>query len=309
MIRAAAAVATAALLAALSACSGDPDDGAAAVPPSAASTPSTPSSPSTPATPATSGSPTTPASPSAPAVGPQYVALGDSYAAAPGVPATSGADGCFRSSGNYAQLVAARTGLSVTDVTCSGATTQDVLTRQVPSLSAETELVTVGIGGNDSDLFTSLLQSCLGLASSDPGGTPCSDAIGAQVDQTLPRTEADLGTLFDAIAEAAPDAQVLVVGYPRLLPTSGSCPDLVPLAAGDYPLLNEVTDRLSGALRTQASAHDFEFVDLARPSRGHDICSADPWVNGVSVAPDGTIPFHPFAAEQRAVAGIITTFL
>ena len=53
-----------------------------------------------------------PASPSAePSVGtgefPRYVALGDSYTAAPLVPETDRSDGCLRSSGNYPSLVAA----------------------------------------------------------------------------------------------------------------------------------------------------------------------------------------------------------
>ena len=39
-----------------------------------------------------------------------YVALGDSFTAAPYVPSTSLADGCFRSDGNYPQLVAAELG-------------------------------------------------------------------------------------------------------------------------------------------------------------------------------------------------------
>ncbi len=300
MTRAKATAAVAAgLVMALSACSGS---GSADVTAPRAEPSSSAASPGSPA-------PTGPDGSTAPPVGPQYVALGDSYAAAPGVPATSGAGGCFRSSGNYAQLLAARAGLTVTDVTCSGATTDDVLTRQVPSITPEAELVTVGIGGNDSALFTSLIQSCVGLADADPDGTPCSDAVGARVDETIPRTEASIDRLFDAIAEAAPDARVVVVGYPDLLPTSGSCPDLVPLAEGDYPLLNEVTHRLSDALQTQAAAQGFDFLDLRGPSRGHDICSDDPWVNGVQVADDGTIPFHPFAAEQRAVARMIARFL
>lgn len=242
-------------------------------------------------------------------VGPQYVALGDSYAAAPGVPDTSGADGCFRSDGNYAQQVARATGLPVTDATCSGATTASVLEEQVPLITDETELVTLGVGGNDGDLFTTLLQRCLGLASSDPDGTPCSDAIRGDVEKVLPETEESIGRLLDAVVAAAPDARVVVVGYPDLLPRTGSCPDRVPLAAGDYPLLNEVTDRLSDLLREQAEARDLDFVDLAGPSRGHDICSDEPWVNGQDVAPDGTIPFHPFAAEQAAVARLVTALV
>ena len=37
---------------------------------------------------------------------PTYVALGDSYTAAPGVPQTEQQTGCLRSNGNYASLVA-----------------------------------------------------------------------------------------------------------------------------------------------------------------------------------------------------------
>ncbi len=246
-----------------------------------------------------------------PAVGPQYVALGDSYAAAPGVPETSGVDGCFRSSGNYAQRLAAATGLTVTDVTCSGATSADVLERQVPAITPEAELVTVGIGGNDFDLFATLVQSCLSAPppESDPSGTPCTDAVGPTVDEVLPRTAQAVQELFAAIDEAAPGARVVVVGYPYLLPDSGTCPELVPLAAGDYPLVNEATRRLSGVLRDAAAQQGFDFVDVQGPSRGHDICSDEPWINGQQVAEDGTIPFHPFAAEQQAVAELVASVL
>lgn len=53
-----------------------------------------------------------------------YVALGDSYAAAPGVPEQTDA-ACGRSSANYPSLVAASRGARLKDVSCSGATTAD----------------------------------------------------------------------------------------------------------------------------------------------------------------------------------------
>jgi lysophospholipase L1-like esterase len=288
----------------LGACSSDGDDAAPASTPSAPSSPGT-SSPA----PGAPDSSDAPGGTAAPAVGPQYVALGDSFQAAPGVPETSGADGCFRSSHNYAQLVARRSGLTVTDKTCSGATTDGVLSTQVPAITSEAELVTIGIGGNDFDLFTSLISSCLQLAQSDPDGSPCTDASSAEADETIDKIAVNVGDVLDAIAEAAPDARVVVVGYPDLLPTSGSCPDRIPLAAGDYPFVNDVTHGLSDALRSQAERRDFDFVDLRRPSKGHDICSAEPWVNGATVADDGTIPFHPFAVEQQAVAAKIVSLL
>ncbi|MFB9311485.1 SGNH/GDSL hydrolase family protein [Nocardioides plantarum] len=285
----------------VSACS---DSDAPAAEPTSASASTSPSA-SASASASPSGSPT----PEAPTVGPQYVALGDSYAAAPGVPTTSGAGGCFRSSGNYAQLVASAADLTVTDVTCSGATTATVLAQQVTRITPDAELVTIGVGGNDFDLFTKLIQTCTSLAGSDPEGTPCSDTVRAELDKTLPKIDANLDGLFDAIAAAAPSAKVVVVGYPDLLPASGGCPDRAPLATGDFALLNEVTHGLSDLLRGQAERLDLDFVDLEGPSRGHDICSATPWVNGAEFAPDGTIPFHPFGVEQQAVAKLVTALL
>lgn len=242
-------------------------------------------------------------------VGPQYVALGDSYQAAPGVPETSGADGCFRSSGNYAQLVARESGLTVTDATCSGATTDSLLADQVPQITADAELVTVGIGGNDFDLFSRLISGCLDLGIADPSGSPCTDAASGEVDDTMPQIAANIGGVLDTVLAAAPDAQVLVVGYPDLLPVRGSCPDRLALATGDYAFVNGVTRALSDALRQQAESRGLDFVDVATPSRGHDICSDDPWINGSTVGVDGTIPFHPFGVEQQAIATMILGFL
>ncbi|WP_139984479.1 SGNH/GDSL hydrolase family protein [Nocardioides litoris] len=234
-----------------------------------------------------------------------YVALGDSYAAAPGVPETDPAAGCLRSSSNYAHLVAEETGLSLVDATCSGADTADVLAKQVQRVTPDTELVTIGIGGNDSDLFTRLIGACAQASGSDPQGSPCTDTIAAEAESTLTRTADSIGEVLDAITTAAPEAQVVVVGYPDLLPARGSCPDLVPIAAGDYAFVNEVTHGLSDALEAAATERDLDFIDLRGPSQGHSICSDDPWINGATTAPDGTIPFHPFAEEQAAVADLV----
>ena len=56
----------------------------------------------------------------------QYVALGDSYTAAPLVPPTDTTTICLRSAVNYPALVAeAMSGTMLTDVSCSGASTRN----------------------------------------------------------------------------------------------------------------------------------------------------------------------------------------
>ena len=53
--------------------------------------------------------------------------MGDSYTAAPFVPLTDIADGCFRSSNNYPHLLAADLHIEdLRDRSCSGASTSDL---------------------------------------------------------------------------------------------------------------------------------------------------------------------------------------
>ena len=112
----------------------------------------------------------------------QLVGLGDSYAAGPLIPNQSlNPLGCLRSDKNYAHLAAAQMGKSLSDVSCSGATTEDMTASQdvtpgpnppqFNALSTSTQIVTLSIGGNDIG-FTSIIENC---ASATPFGHPCQD--------------------------------------------------------------------------------------------------------------------------------------
>ncbi|MCB0908973.1 MAG: SGNH/GDSL hydrolase family protein [Nocardioidaceae bacterium] len=249
-----------------------------------------------------------------------YVALGDSYTAAPLVPTTLPADGCFRSTSNYPSLVgASRRVHGVVDVSCSGARTDDMLgsqqtglgpvAPQLDAVAADTDLVTVSIGGNDEAVFGTLVGYCPTLRPLDPTGAPCRAAMNAggsdQLLDAIGRTQQRVGTVIDEIHARAPHARVLVVGYPQLVPRRGTCPDLLPLADGDYAYGLTVNRALTQALARAARTHHAEYVDVWRASRGHDICSADPWVNGQYTDPSRAQSFHPFAVEQQAVAGLV----
>jgi lysophospholipase L1-like esterase len=296
------------LLGACSGGGGDADDGAADPAPSPSSSTST--------TP--SDDPSEPAQDDQAAPnGEQYVALGDSYTAAPLVPSTDTADGCLRSDGNYPHLLAAELGYELTDVSCVGATTTSMIgvqqTRsgaqpaQFDALGRDTDLVTLGIGGNDVELFTTLFQECLPLAQDDPDGAPCTERLEGGPDDLLPavrRVDGLVEAIVAGIRQRAPQAEVVVVDYPQLLPAEGSC-EAGALAAGDYPYVREVNAELSRAVMAGARAADAEVIDVLGMSRGRDVCSEDPWVNGIQTDPERALAFHPFAVEQEAVAAAI----
>lgn len=246
-----------------------------------------------------------------------YVALGDSYTAAPFVPVTSLAAGCVRSSGNYPHLLAARLRpRSFVDVSCSGAQTKDMtqsqlagVAPQLDALSRDTDLVTLGIGGNDENVFGTLTTFCPTVRATDPTGAPCRAAM--QVDgqdrllSAVRRTAVKVRTVIGQIRQRAPRAQVVVVGYPQIVPSYGTCPALLPLADGDYRYALRVNRALTDGLRRAAHRTHSTYVDVWRASRDHDICAADPWINGAVTDPQRAAAFHPFANEQTAVAGLV----
>lgn len=246
----------------------------------------------------------------------RYVALGDSFTAAPLVPTTDVANGCFRSDGNYPSLVAEELDVDrLVDVSCSGADTADLTNPQQtlgaasvpPQLSAlkpNTDLVTLGIGGNDFNLFHTLVATCTELRREDPDGSPCAESLEARGIDLLADTK-QIGTRVEAavreIQRRAPEATVVLVGYLRLAPATGRCPEL-PFADGDYAQGERVARALNDALARAARRTGVEFVDMYATSEGHDVCSDDAWVNGRRTIQGEALAYHPLAEGMEAVA-------
>lgn len=248
-----------------------------------------------------------------------YVALGDSFTAAPGIPETDTSDGCLRSSQNYPSLVTEQLeevyDVALADRSCSGADTthlageqavgRDPLPPQFDALRRDTDLVTLSTGGNDYGTFVRLIGGCVALAQEEPGGSPCLDAAESQGDvlaSAQPEIEQRLVDAITEIQRRSPRAQVLVVGYPQLVPADGACPDLLPLASGDLPFARRVNRELTDNLARAADRTDTTYVDVWAASEDHDICAERPWVNGLESQQGGAIPFHPLPAGQAAIA-------
>lgn len=255
---------------------------------------------------------------SEPGASEEYVALGDSYTAAFQTGPSDATDGCFRSQANYPNLIAEETGAALTDVSCGGATTR-ALTEpqrtldgqrtppQLAALSTDTDLVTLRMGGNDFDLFTTLVVQCVDLARTDPDGAPCREVHGGLLDR-VDDIENRLETAIERIRRRSPAAEVLAVGYPQIAPQQGTC-DLLPLAAGDYDFAREINRGFNEALRGAAKATGATYVDAFAATQGHHICADEPWVAGAQVTRGNAIPYHPYPEEQQATAEAVLAAL
>ena len=249
-----------------------------------------------------------------------YVALGDSFTAAPFVPMQYGTPiGCGRSDHNYPSVVKAAIGATVfRDESCSSATTkhmtepQSVLggnhIPQLDALTGDASLVTVGIGGNDVGLVGAATD-CLRLGLLAPTGTACRSSFakpggGDRLVDRIAATAPKIAATLQGIRQRSPQARVLIVGYPAVAPTNGKgCYPLVPLSDDDMAYLDEMLRRTNTMIAEQAAANGAEFVDTYAESIGHDVCTLPPtrWFEGV-VPTMPAFPVHPNVLGEASMA-------
>ena len=268
----------------------------------------------------------------------RYVGLGDSYSSGEGAfdeqdekePLDSGATQCRRSRGSYVPTVggAYRFAAGMEFWACGGATTGNALRGQygqppqVERIGPEVSLVTITMGGNDAG-FTPVLKNCLARASWSAG---C-----VEQEPEVRRRIAQLGRdLYEVLAEIhrrAPQARVIVVGYPRPFPRSpgGELRGLGPVPAAtlsteDQLWLNRMTrllddeiarvatgvDRLITAFRGQGSV---EYIDAYDAFDGHEIGTARPYLHGLvldfDVPPVNPHSFHPNRDGYRRLGELV----
>lgn len=284
-------------------------------------------------------------------------------------------NGCFQAEQNWPHRVADELGLALDDQSCSGAITanlgypagatmptsptidtlpelpgnaqiQTTMTGQTAprlqtaALSANTDIVTVAIGGNDLG-FTDLAAACirnstggsvLGL-SFVTGGTyaPANCADYFTTANNVPAFPADanlqarmstliaprIAAVFEEIAAKAPNAQVFVVGYPQIASSTATdtcfsppfaSGGAVPFSAADIHYLDQVESWLNDAVKTAATAHRFSWVSMEESTTDHNLCSDEPWINNIDVqiAGGATCPaeFLPLGGGSPAAACI-----
>lgn len=215
----------------------------------------------------------------------EYVALGDSYAS--GVGTRSYIDdgtGCDRSTLAYPSLYAAATGADLDFAACSGATTGDVLSGQLGALSASTDLVTITVGGNDTG-WAGVVQQC-----AYPAPLTCDAEIAAAEAFIRDQLPGKLHAVYDAIGSAAPNAQVVVLGYPRLF-NGEECNIITRISPAEQAALNAAADLLAETIGLVAASHGFTYADVRGAFDGHAVCDDTEWLNGLSW-PIGE-SFHP----------------
>ncbi|GGN11470.1 hydrolase [Lentzea pudingi] len=238
-----------------------------------------------------------------------YVALGDSAAAGPLIPSQDPALWCLRSSNNnYPQVAAKILNATLTDVTCSGAKTEDFAQRQFgfvkpqyDALKPGTDLVSITIGGNDVGLVQTAL-GCINLLP-EPIGLSCRDRLTAGGDQVAAAIRSwapEFGSALDEVKRRSTRAKIVVTGYGTYI-RPGGCYPVQPIWARDADYLQGSVNLLSATAKAEAEKRGATYVDLAAVSVGHDTCArpADRYLEGL-VPTTIAAPLHPNAQGMKA---------
>lgn len=290
------------------------------------------------------------------AVGPvdryEWAALGDSYTAGLFIGAPTPAlgeasrDGCDRTANSYPDLVEQELAahpldkpVQLTNVSCDNAAVTNITRdKQQPTspveppggasdnwpmvdpqirrarLGERTSVVTVGVGAISLPfgecLELSLAhKSCREYYTHPPEGE---ESLGTKL--AIIRNE--YRRMLSDLRRAAPQAEVITVGYPAILPEQGSSCAAAPTQVGPISpadidwLRDDALKALNRIIDQETLNHGDVYVDLYTSSVGHDVCEPQgiKWIEGIcgdaeafwpTTVPGG-LPFDCAAIGKRA---------
>ena len=216
-------------------------------------------------------------------------------------------DDCLQSLNGYPTLLDAENKIHLrANAACTGAKTSDVSDEQLSALKQSTRLVTLTVGAADLGL-SRVLAACTPV----PPTTECQTEINRALALLAvpPGGESVLGgrltDLYAEVADTAPNALIVVTGYPLLF-------DHV---QGDdlKAQINRATAALNLTIKTAVesarnSGVNIVYVDVTEAFAGHGIDCGCP-VPFINPPGTGINAFHPTAAGYVAYAEAISAVL
>jgi hypothetical protein len=167
--------------------------------------------------------------------------------------------------------------------------------------------VTLTIGGNDAQ-FGTVLMNCI-FARAVPGLETCDRDWRPRVKDAIARLRTTLPAVYRTVHARAPNARILVLGYPNPFPARAPAISecRLWLEPEDLRFLHDEVNALNASVRYAAAITARLKVRYLAPSGfgGHDACSDSPWFNGLDIVPTNfRYSFHPNALGQRRLAKI-----
>lgn len=242
---------------------------------------------------------------------------------------------CHRTSLAYPNQIRERLGVNAVDAlfaACSGATTFSITdVAQHPNSpfgvhggqpqaqtledfsstrtdDGDPDLITIGIGGNDAKFGEIIKQCMLRDCVADP---LFAQGVVSTIQTDVYRR---VRLVLRNIRESHPTSIVTAFGYPSIIgDPADSCigVDIGPWEIDESErswLKFSVIPLLNDSIRDAARAVGVKFIDITSATSGHEVCQADPWINGIRLgqgedwSPIATESFHLNQYGHDAIA-------
>jgi len=250
-----------------------------------------------------------------------YAALGDSYSSGEGAGDYDARhESCHRSAYAWPRLMAAALPRLIRHmqygalIACSGATSE-ALDGQVEGQASQlaelkdvkpaATLITITMGGNDIG-FPAILRNCVLTL-----GQCVADGRLKQAENDIQHEKHTLAADYHDVHAADKQAQILVVGYPRLFPVSENqvllrCQGW--LTDDVRASLNQLDADLNEVIHSAAAQDGLRFVDVTVALNRHEGCTASSWLYPI-VRPFQQQSGHPTKPGQKSIAAILAAYL
>lgn len=177
------------------------------------------------------------------------------------------------------------------------------------------DLITVGIGGNDAE-FSEIIRTCMLNACLDEDDSP------GFARQTINRVN---GTMFANVRDTLRDlrqtygATIAAFGYPNPIgdPAKGCAGVDLYFAKIEESerrwLKDTLLPTINDAVADAAAEAGVTYIDISDAFKGHEICTDDPWINGLrpgtgddfgGLSPIAIESFHPNQHGHKAITDL-----
>ena len=257
-----------------------------------------------------------------PAVKIHYVALGDSYSSGegnppfdPGTNDPATGDTCHRSLDAWPYVVQAGdpkltypilfacSGAHTINVTTKGFKTEPSQIQQLKALHTKPGLITITIGGNNFN-FADVLKDCAEVNCESDGVLPGADRyirnyLGTAIVNTL-----------KAIKAAAPQARLILVGYPNFMNLNvvNAQQHCAWLGWAEGTALVQAAKDLNSAEKTAAQSVGADWISMLNVLKGHELCTEDSYIRSLTLG-GGQNRGHPLVPGQNAMAARVISYL
>lgn len=208
---------------------------------------------------------------------------------------------------------------------------------QISRLDSSTDLVTVTIGGNNLG-FADYIRACIKTGNGcekfpdfPVARDLCRESFSCELAMEADRRRTEnalkagdkaqvMNFLMDhvvadiqhsvipSIRNHAPNARIVVVGYPDLFPDAAEVIETCGwFSSGERDHTARLLDRFDARLAAGVAAANAEYVSTADAMDGHELCTSDPWFVPVVSRQNLNLQenAHPNRAGQQAIADVV----